>query len=185
MPDEPDLAAVRVAAPLATTVLAYHERTKHHYPNRYAASLGYMDWDTQPDPFLRYLGAPLVRLPEIELGSEPTFDAAYDPSHQPSAALGLESIAQLLYDSLAISAWKQAGRSRWSLRCNPSSGNLHPTEAYLLLPAIPGLAEHPAIHHYNAYEHGLERRRPLASRAFEPLREQLDGGFMLALSSIP
>ena len=40
-------------------VVAYHERTKHHY-HRYAASLGYMDWATQPDPFRRYAGAALV-----------------------------------------------------------------------------------------------------------------------------
>ena len=30
-------------------VIAYHERTKHHF-NRFAASLGYMDWSTQPNP---------------------------------------------------------------------------------------------------------------------------------------
>src|ERR687893_426784 len=43
-------------------VVAYHERTKHHF-QRFAASLGYMDWATQPDPFRRYAGADLVRLP--------------------------------------------------------------------------------------------------------------------------
>ena len=43
-------------------VVAYHERTKHHY-HRFASSLGYMDWATQPDPFRRYEGASLVRLP--------------------------------------------------------------------------------------------------------------------------
>ena len=37
-------------------VVAYHERTKHHF-HRYAAALGYMDWATQPDPFRRYAGA--------------------------------------------------------------------------------------------------------------------------------
>ena len=31
-------------------VTAYHERTKHH-PDRYARSLGYMDWESQPAPF--------------------------------------------------------------------------------------------------------------------------------------
>ena len=41
-------------------VVAYHERTKHHF-HRYAAALGYMDWATQPDPFRRYAGADLVR----------------------------------------------------------------------------------------------------------------------------
>ena len=48
-------------------VAAYHERTKHHY-HRFAASLGYMDWATQPDPFRRYHGASLVRLPLPENG---------------------------------------------------------------------------------------------------------------------
>jgi len=28
----------------------YHEETKHHY-HKFANALGYMDWDTQPDPF--------------------------------------------------------------------------------------------------------------------------------------
>ena len=31
--------------------------------NQYARSLGYMDWANQPDPFRRYEGAPLIRLP--------------------------------------------------------------------------------------------------------------------------
>ena len=35
--------------PLAT-VRAYHEQTKHHF-NRFARSLGYLDWATQPAPF--------------------------------------------------------------------------------------------------------------------------------------
>ena len=43
-------------------VVAYHERTKHHF-HRFAAAFGYMDWTTQPDPFRRYAGAPVVRLP--------------------------------------------------------------------------------------------------------------------------
>jgi hypothetical protein len=48
-------------------VLEYHERTKHHY-HRFATSSGYMDWATQPDPFRRYLGAPLIELPMPEPG---------------------------------------------------------------------------------------------------------------------
>ena len=49
------------------TVVAYHERTKHHF-HRYAAALGYLDWATQPDPFRRYAGADLVRLPLPKAG---------------------------------------------------------------------------------------------------------------------
>src|ERR1700680_3071204 len=48
-------------------VAAYHERTKHHY-HRFAAAPGYMDWATQPDPFRRYHGASLARLPLHENG---------------------------------------------------------------------------------------------------------------------
>ncbi len=42
--------------------LAYHERTKHH-PQRFARSLGHMDWANQPDPFRRYEGAERLKLP--------------------------------------------------------------------------------------------------------------------------
>jgi len=44
------------------TVFYYHERTKHHR-ERYAASLGYMDWATQPDPFRSYSGSTYIELP--------------------------------------------------------------------------------------------------------------------------
>ncbi len=47
-----------VSRTVLETVLAYHERTKHH-PHSYARSLGYLDWDTQPDPFRRYEGSEL------------------------------------------------------------------------------------------------------------------------------
>ena len=54
--------------PAALEIVAgYHERTKHHY-HRFAAAQGYMDWATQPDPFRRYDGAALVRLPLPENG---------------------------------------------------------------------------------------------------------------------
>ena len=43
-------------------VLAYHRRTKHHLQH-YAASLGYLDWATQPDPFRTFVGAERVELP--------------------------------------------------------------------------------------------------------------------------
>ena len=42
-------------------VIHYHDSTKHHF-HRYARSAGQMDWSTQPAPFRRYLGAPLILL---------------------------------------------------------------------------------------------------------------------------
>ena len=57
-----------------------------------------------------------------------------------SAALAFERVYSTQLElSLGLSAWKVYGTSRWSLRINPSSGNLHPTEAHLILPAMKGL----------------------------------------------
>jgi len=66
---------------MTSKVLEYHRRTKH-YPWRYAKSLGYLYWDTQPNPFRFWEGVEIV---------------------------------------------------------NPSSGNLYPTECYLVFPNIAGL----------------------------------------------
>jgi len=46
-------------------ILDYHERTKHHF-NRYARSLGYLDWDTQPNPFRFCEGCESRSLPLLE-----------------------------------------------------------------------------------------------------------------------
>jgi SagB-type dehydrogenase family enzyme len=144
--------------PLAT-VFAYHERTKHH-PHRFARALGYLDWDTQPDPFRRYEGAETVPLEEVPPTPEPRYEELY-AGRLPPRPVDRAAVAQLFYDSLALSAWKEYRGSRWSLRVNPSSGNLHPTEGYLLAGAVPGLPDAPALWHYAPYLHALERRAPL------------------------
>src|SRR6185437_14633674 len=78
----------------------YHDGTKHHF-TRFARSLGYLDWASQPNPFRAFPGArttSLIRHPA--------------------------PIASVLRHALGLSAWKQFRGSRWSLRANPSSGNL-------------------------------------------------------------
>ena len=79
-------------------------------------------------------------------------------------------LGALLRYSLGLSAWKQLASSRsssggadvpgprWSLRVNPSSGNLHPTEAYVVAAPTPGLAETAAVYHYAPDRHALEQR---------------------------
>ena len=153
-----------MAQPLET-VFRYHEQTKHHL-DRYARSPGYLDWDNQPDPFRRYEGAPLIDLPLPEPRPLPTYDSLFLglPAPRPQDR---ESVSELFFFSLALSAWKQVrgrdGRiqARWSLRVNPSSGNLHPTEAYLICGPVEGLCERAAVYHYAPHEHGLELRREL------------------------
>lgn len=138
------------------TVLRYHERTKHHF-NRFAAGPGRLDWANQPDPFRRYAGAPLTALPLLAADVSPAYDDLFTPGAVRAAPLTLGTLSRLLEYSLALSAWKQAGATRWALRANPSSGNLHPTEGYAFVGGIPELGA-PGLFHYAPREHGLERR---------------------------
>ncbi|MBA3545972.1 MAG: SagB/ThcOx family dehydrogenase, partial [Nannocystis sp.] len=164
-------------------VLAYHARSKHR-PGRYAASLGYLDWDSQPNPFRVYSGAETLALPRRPLPDGPSY-AAVSRGAVAAAPLDLEWLDALLLHSLALSAWKQAGSSRWSLRVNPSSGNLHPTEAYLLAPAIDGLSPAPGLYHYNPLLHALERRASLPAATWQALTHDLpEPGVLVGLSSI-
>ncbi len=171
------------------TVYRYHDATKHH-PGRYARSLGYMDWATQPEPFLTLAGAPLVELPAPPDGPDPAWDLVPGGS-LPAAPVDASTLSRLLWTSLALSAWKQVdgpdgpdGRvvSRWALRVNPSSGNLHPTEGWLLCGEVPGLADAPGLHHYRADRHGLERCRELDPAEWPASLGP--GRFLLGLSSV-
>ena len=166
-------------------VLHYHQQTKHHL-NRYARSLGYLDWATQPDPFRRFDGARCIPLDHPPLSLEPSYDALFAPGSVSGRPLDYPAISRLFYDSLALSAWKQApGAGRWSLRINPSSGALHPTEGYLLADAIEGLGAQPAVYHYSPYDHALEQRMALADDDWAQLTAGLPSGAVLvALSSI-
>jgi len=153
-------------------VRIYHERSKHH-PDRYAPGPGGLDWATQPDPFRRYAGAPELELPLLAGELPVCWDDLFAPG-VPERAMTVDSIACLLQLSLGLSAWKSYGGNRWALRCNPSSGNLHPTEGYLICPALPGLPA--GVHHYRPDQHGLERR---AAAPFA-----WSGGVLLALTGI-
>jgi SagB-type dehydrogenase family enzyme len=166
-------------------VLRYHEQTKHHL-NRYARSLGYLDWATQPDPFRRFDGAPQIPLDHPPPSPELLYDALFTGQPVSTGRLDRHAISRLFYDSLAISAWKQApGAGRWSLRVNPSSGALHPTEGYLLTGTVEGLGSQPAVYHYSPYAHALEQRVALSGDEWASLTGGLPAGAVLvALTSI-
>jgi SagB-type dehydrogenase family enzyme len=168
-------------------VLRYHERTKHHF-NRYAPGPGELDWANQPNPFRRYEGAPLVRLPLLGPDDEPAsprYDDLYRRGSVPSMPLTIRSLSRLLRYGLAISAWKQVGATRWALRCNPSSGNLHPTEGYVVIGALPGLGDAAGVYHYAPREHALERRADCSALMYAALMRDLPvQAFLVGLSSI-
>jgi len=163
-------------------VLRYHERTKHQ-PYRFAPSPGYLDWATQPDPFRRFAGAPVLDLPFLADGIDTLYDELFLPGVARARPLGLETVAVLFELALGLSAWKEFRGERWALRCNPSSGNLHPTEGYAV---VAELAAVPAgLHHYVSRDHGLEARSILAGPSAARLGELLGPGRLLVgLSSI-
>ena len=163
-------------------VLAYHRRSKHHL-SHYAASLGYLDWDTQPDPFRTFVGAERVELPLLADRLDAAYPDLYSPGAVPPMPMERNSVAMLFELALGLSAWKQYKGSRWALRCNPSSGNLHPTEGYAILPEMPGL--YAGVYHYVSRDHTLERRCVLEGRAAQQLAGSLPpASFLVGLSSI-
>jgi len=167
------------------TIRDYHERTQHHL-HRFAESLGYMDWDSQPDPFRRYEGAPRQLLPLIVPDGRPRYPELFAPALPPAAAIDAASIGRLFQDSLALSAWKEHRGHRWALRVNPSSGNLHPTEAYLLVGAVPGLCDGPTLNHYAPDAHALERRAEIPAPLWRAITADLpEGALLVGLSTIP
>ncbi|HSP00593.1 MAG TPA: SagB/ThcOx family dehydrogenase [Thioalkalivibrio sp.] len=136
-------------------ICTYHELTKHR-PMQYAPGPGRLDWASQPDPFRRFGGAPSIRLLLAADRLETDYDDLYRPDAVRPSPMDAEHVAMLLELSLGLSAWKSYGGNTWALRCNPSSGNLHPTEGYVVCPQLPGLEG--GVWHYLSETHVLERR---------------------------
>jgi SagB-type dehydrogenase family enzyme len=165
-------------------VLLYHQATKHHF-GRFARGPGQLDWATQPDPFRRYLGARQLNLEVIPPGEHPAYEPPFWTGQMPPEPLTFRTISRLFFDSLAISAWKRAGNTSWALRVNPSSGNLHPTEGYLICGPVAGLTDVPLVVHYAPRQHALEVRAELPPETWQGLVADLPPATILVgLSSI-
>ena len=169
------------ASSVAETLL-YHEQTKHHF-HRYARSAGSLDWANQPNPFRTYEGVTAVKLPLLQKDPASEHLALYERSRNAFQHFTRETIGAFLELSLGLSAWKSIPGNSWALRVNPSSGNLHPTEAYLILPTLPGVTA--GVFHYNSYLHALEPRAEVPETLWPQIKEHLrTDGFFVALTSI-
>jgi len=151
-------------------LFAYHQATKHTY-HSVRANARYLDWHNQPDPFRSYDGVPSIDLlPELgftdigtfaaiaALAGETNLPGETEPEGGKKVELDLAWLSRLLWHSMAVSAWKKVPGTgaRYSLRVNPSSGNLHPTETYVALRAFTGMDD--GLYHYRADRHALELR---------------------------
>ena len=112
-------------------------------------------------------------------------------SDSPPEPITIGAVSLMLFQSFALSATKKSGQSEWSLRVNPSSGNLHPTEVYVFLPTGPAGPTSPTVStgpaeplqgarltspqarwgvfHYSPKEHVLEQRVTLAASSSDHL----------------
>jgi SagB-type dehydrogenase family enzyme len=136
----------------------YHQQTKHT-AEALRRSRHYLDWETMPDPFRHYEGAPVLDLPADPPSAEiPALDLLLGAYGATQATDGAAFLSQLLFYSAAISATKRVPSSgyQYALRVNPSSGNLHPTEFHF---RTRGLQEWPdGFYHYRPSSHMAEQR---------------------------
>lgn len=155
------------------TIHAYHQRTKHRL-DRYAAGPDSLDWDAQPDAFRRWKGTRWYSLPRSSPEREISWSRLGED--RPAAPFDLDTLSHLLRLTAAITAWKQYGDARWALRAHPSSGNLHPTETWVVAYWVEGLAD--GLYHYQNEDHTLEWRAGTLTAADSP-------GLWLGFTSIP
>lgn len=159
-------------------VRAYHARSSH-LPGKPAPAPRRLDRGARPAPFGRYAGAPLIELPPPGGEAEPSFAALHRPGGVAAQGLEAESLSRFLALALGLTAWKELPGARQAFRANPSSGNLHPTEGYLLLPPVAGIGERAALYHYAPDDHALETRCVLPSGVAGE-----GDGFLVGLASI-
>src|SRR5579872_2915036 len=151
-------------------LFAYHQATKHTY-HSVRTNARYLDWQNQPNPFRTFEGVPTILLPPEpgfpDTGTFAAMEALAGKTKLPAGnssegreriQLNLDWLSRLLWHSMAVDSWKKVPGSgaRYSLRVNPSSGNLHPTETYLALRSFAGIED--GLYHYRADRHALELR---------------------------
>ena len=149
-------------------LFAYHHATKHTLQSVHTTA-HYLDWENQPNPYRTYEGTSVIALPPnrgfpsigtfaaiASLAEKKIGIADNEPEHSKSAMRDKVWLSQFLWHSMAISARKTVPHVdyHYSLRVNPSSGNLHPTETYLSLRGFTDLAD--GLYHYRADLHALE-----------------------------
>ena len=142
-----------------------HNQTKH-YPNRFAKSLGYLDWENQPNYYKEYLTDKKISLNYFDI------KAPYEKLYTKNTPkeINLKTIATFLKNSLSINAIKRLYTSQWEVRVNPSSGNLHPEECYIIFEN--------KIMHFNVKEFSLE----IIGEAKNSI---IKNAFLVILSTIP
>lgn len=140
-----------------THLFAYHKATRHT-PQQLRESGHTLDWANMPDPFRHY-----EQVPVHDLRADPpapAIDTLAVLRGEPAPlriADGAAFLSSLLFHAAAISASKRSpSGTRYALRVNPSSGNLHPTEFHFAAAGLPNWDD--GLYHYRASSHMAEQR---------------------------
>lgn len=157
-----------------TIITDYHQRTKHSL-QYYAKGPETLDWDDQPSPFRYFDGCKVQPLPRPDQKLDISWSDLNSNQLLPAFDLNMANVSLLLELAFGLSAWKQYGADRWALRNNPSSGNLHPTEVYV----VNGVSDlmQQGVYHYVSRDHLLEQRCTFDN-------DELNHSLLIGLSSI-
>src|SRR5229473_27076 len=136
----------------------YHELTKHSVETL-RRTQHHLDWANMPNPFRYYEGVPIFDLP-----ADPppprisALEVLEGKTGNTSATDGAKFLSQLMFYSASISASKRVPSTgySYSLRVNPSSGNLHPTEFHFATRGLAGWED--GLYHYRPSSHMVELR---------------------------
>jgi len=143
-----------------------------------------------PEPLKSIRGARRTKLPAVEAAGEfpEVLRERRTWRKYGAGAVPLESLSQILKLTFGIQGWVEvAGVGRAAIKTSPSGGDLHPTEAYVLVQRVDGVK--PGIYHYQAARHEVEWLRGGVSR--RTLERNLGGqrwfsraAFLVAMTTV-
>src|SRR5271167_3636298 len=136
----------------------YHELTKHNVESL-RRTQHYLDWANMPNPFRHYEGVPVLDLPADPPAPQiSALEVLEGKTGNTLARGGAEFLSQLMFYSASISASKRVSSTGaiYSLRVNPSSGNLHPTEFHFCTRGLVDWSD--GLYHYRPSSHMAEQR---------------------------
>ncbi len=154
----------------------YHEETKYSEDGlrKDALRFGPPDPARRPTPFKRFDG-PRVLLPTDGLPIRRN-DSADAPAtdHAPPGRLDLAKLARILWHTNGCTRIERFGPVVQHFRAAPSAGAMYPTEVYVAVRGLPGLAagvyDYQPLDHSLALVHGATRRRSSTARRSEAPR---------------
>src|SRR5258705_8053075 len=112
-----------------------------------------------PNPFRHYEGVPVLDLPADPPAPRlSALEVLEGKTGNTLARDGAEFLSQLMFYSASISASKRVPSTGaiYSLRVNPSSGNLHPTEFHFCTRGLVDWSD--GLYHYRPSSHMAEQR---------------------------